>query len=103
MIRHDLLFKDNDKVFKIVKFNYYFSIHHLLCLFSMRARKLDLESKWEMYFGRYTKDTHWKEAETVMPSLEEKPTTQITESQTSKEKYLEIQSDNNSSGNQNEK
>lgn len=60
-----------------------------------------------MYFGSktqqpYTKDTHWKEAKTIMPTLEEKNTTQITDFQTSKEKDLEIKSDDNSSGKQNE-
>lgn len=107
MIRHDLLFRDNDNVFNFFKFKYYISIHHQLCLFSMRVFIPDLESKWKIYFDPKThrphsKDTHWKEEETIMPSLEEKTTTPITESQTSKEKYLEIKLDDNSSGIQNE-
>lgn len=73
----------------------------------MRARKPDLESKWEMYFGPKTQrtytntDTPWKETKTSMPILEEKPTTLITESQISREKYLKIKSESDSSGNKN--
>lgn len=59
----------------------------------------DLESQWKMYFGpkirrQYTKDTHWKEAEMIMPTVAEKP----TESQTPEEKKLKKTLDYNTSG-----
>lgn len=72
----------------------------------MRVLVPDLERKWKIYFDRkthqpYTKDTHRNEKETTMPTLEEKTTTPITESQTLKEKDLEKTSYDNSSGIQN--
>lgn len=67
----------------------------------------DLENKWKMYFGGktqrpYPKDMHRKEGETIKHTVQEKTTTQITESQTPNEKDLRNKIDDKSSGNQNE-
>lgn len=94
MISRNLLFnEDNDN--DLVSFKH----SSLITIIIMHVLITDLESQWKMYFGpqirrQYTKDTHWKEAEMITPTVVEKP----TESQTPEEKKLKKTLDYNTSG-----
>lgn len=94
MISRNLLFnEDND--YNLVLFKH----SSLITIIIMHVLITDLESQWKMYFGpkirrQYTNDTHWKEAEMIMPTVAEKP----TESQTPEEKKLKKTLDYNTSG-----